>query len=427
MLSGRDDFLIGGGALGFGQGIGLLGGIFFSGTAVGVVGEGYVRGWSGAWLDVALGLGFAVLLFTLLDRLRASGHANVATLLQERFGPLAGSTSAWISTVSWVALLAAFVSAAARSLEGLTGWDEKTAVGATIPVLLLYALPGGMRAVAAINLIQLMVLFIFFIGLAFTLPSTAAGSVTDPPIPWGYMVALTMLSAPTTVVAPDVVLGVASLKDIATARRTIAVVSGGLVAGGFFLAYLGARARNVVEVANVDQVLPRLVNVTVPAFAGDAGLALLFGASLAGAVSELMVCTYLIDEGLNRSRPTTRSLGGARKKMLLIAAVGGGLAAAYPHVVDTVVIAFRMFVPAVVPQVVAALYGVRVGDGIVLASMVLGSAVSTAGWALFPGTEMSVADPVLWGVVVSVSLLAWGSRRSAAIASGLHGTYEATP
>ena len=65
-LRGPEDFLMGrrGSAC---TGIGLFGGIFLAATAVGIVGQGYRRGLAGAALDVALGVGFAILGLTLLD------------------------------------------------------------------------------------------------------------------------------------------------------------------------------------------------------------------------------------------------------------------------------------------------------------------------------------------------------------------------
>ena len=91
-LRGPADFLTGRRGLGVEQGIGLFGGIFLAATAVGIVGEGYRRGMAGAALDVALGLGFAILGLTLLraDASEPSCQPRRAAA-RASYGPVAGS------------------------------------------------------------------------------------------------------------------------------------------------------------------------------------------------------------------------------------------------------------------------------------------------------------------------------------------------
>ena len=76
-VRGREDFLMGRRGLGVAQGIGLFGGIFLAATAVGVVGQGYQSGVAGGALDLALGVGFAILGLVLLKRMRASNHETI--------------------------------------------------------------------------------------------------------------------------------------------------------------------------------------------------------------------------------------------------------------------------------------------------------------------------------------------------------------
>ncbi len=415
-LRGTDDFLIGGRDLGLAQGVGLLGGIFLAGTAVGVVGEGYVLGWTGAALDLALGLGFAILLITVLGRLRADGYASVSALIRHHYGPGAGALAALLAGGAWVVLLAAFIAAAGRALAGLTEWSETASIIVTVGVLFLYAMPGGMRAVAATNLGQLVVLVGFLIAVGVV---AAGRSQALPPLhvspAFGYLLGVTLLSAPTTVVAPDVILGVASLRDDATARRTLGIVVASLIGGGLLLALLGERAASLLHVAEPDRVLPALFRLTLPSPVDDLGLVVLFGASLAGAVSELMVCTYVFSEELEARRrglrPWGRDLRTARALMAAAGVLGGVLALFNPHVVDMVLMAFRIYVPAVVPQAIAGLLGARPSRW-VLASMLAGPAVSLSLLAIAPATAAGPLEPVLWGSLAAVALLLVGARRA---------------
>ena len=154
-LRGPGDFLMGRRGLGVAHGIGLFGGIFLAATAVGIVGEGYNRGVAGAALDVALGVGFAILGLTLLDRMRASPHASLAALLRAKYGPLAGAIGTVLVAGAWMIMLAGFVAAAGVALGQLTGWAQGPCIAITVVILLMYAMPGGMRAVTATNFVHL--------------------------------------------------------------------------------------------------------------------------------------------------------------------------------------------------------------------------------------------------------------------------------
>jgi Na+/proline symporter len=154
-LHGPEDFLMGRRGLGVAQGIGLFGGIFLAATAVGIVGQGYRRGVAGAALDVALGVGFGILGLTLLDRVRASPHASLAALLRAHYGPVAGAIGTVLVAGAWLIMLAGFVAAAGVALGQLTGWAGVACIAVTVAILLLYAMPGGMRAVTATNFAHL--------------------------------------------------------------------------------------------------------------------------------------------------------------------------------------------------------------------------------------------------------------------------------
>lgn len=412
-LEGLDDFLTGGRRLSVVQGVGLLGGIFLAGTAVGVVGQGYEFGWPGAGLDLALALGFAVLLFTLLPRLKTAGHASIGGLIRGHYGLRAGTLGAVVTGGSWLVLLGAFIVSAGRALSGMSGWSQTTSILITAVLLLAYAMPGGMKAVAATNLAQLVVLG----GLLLVVAVVAFGR--DPIIevdfeasaPAGYLIALVFLSAPTTVVAPDVILGVASVEDLRAARRTLLMVIILLTVGGLFLAVLGGRAAGLVSVAHPEGALPALMRLALPATLGLFGLLMLFGASLAGAVSELMVCTFLLNEELAIRRWTSTrgtDLTVVRLQMGVVTGVATVLAVINPEVVDMVLTAFRIFVPAIVPQTVLALVGFGVRPQFVLASMLVGPMVSLGVGTFAPQLELTILDPVLWGTLVSLLLLAAG-------------------
>lgn len=414
-LHGPRDFLMGRRGLGVAQGIGLFGGIFLAATAVGIVGEGYRRGVAGAALDVALGVGFGILGLTLLDRMRASHHASLAALLRARYGPVPGAIGTVLVAGAWMIMLAGFVAAAGVALGQLTGWAQGPCIAITLVILLLYAMPGGMRAVTATNFVHLAALAVL-IGALCVL---AAGHSAASPAParhasfsWGYVIGLLLVSAPTTVVAPDVMMGMSALRTRRSARTTLLLVVLLLACGGVVLALLGARADHLVSSGDADTVLPHLIDLLLPHGASQVALLVLFGAALTGAVAEVMVCTFILNDQITSRRATRGAeplgLTGIRLQMVGVAALAGAVALADPNVVGLVITAFRVFVPGIVPQAVLALLGREVRPGAVAASMVAGPLVCLILAEAWPGLRDTAADPVLWGTLVSVAILTAG-------------------
>lgn len=414
-LRGPGDFLMGRRGLGVAHGIGLFGGIFLAATAVGIVGQGYRHGVAGAALDVALGIGFAILGLTLLDRMRASHHASLAALLRAQYGPAAGAIGTVLVAGAWMIMLAGFVAAAGVALAQLTGWAQGPCIAVSVVILLLYAMPGGMRAVTATNFAHLAALGVLIAALcvlALGHSSVPSAPASHHSFAWGYVIGLLLVSAPTTIVAPDVMMGMSALRTRQTARITLLLVLLLLACGGVVLALLGVRADHLVSSGNSDNVLPDLIDLLLPHGAAQLALLALFGAALTGAVAEVMVCTFILNDQITSWRATHGAeplgLTGIRLQMVGVAALAGAVALADPNVVGLVITAFRVFVPGVVPQAVLALRGRSVRPGAVAASMVAGPLVCLTLAEAWPGLRDTAADPVLWGTLVSVAILTVG-------------------
>jgi Na+/proline symporter len=212
-------------------------------------------------------------------------------------------------------------------------------------------------------------------------------------------------------------MGVGALRTLAAARKTLALVVLLLTCGGLLLALLGGRAEHLLLAASSDDALPRLVSLLLPSAVAPAGLLVLFGAALTGAVAEVMVCTFILNEQVAARRRgrdgSVLGVAAIRLQMACIAMFSGGVALADPHVVALVLTAFRVFVPGLVPQAVLALLGQRTRASAVVASMILGPATSLAvAWAR-PGWQETLAEPALWGTLVAVGIMALGHLREA--------------
>ena len=134
----------------------------------------------------------------------------------------------------------------------------------------------------------------------------------------------------------------------------------------------------------------------------------MFGAALTGAVAEVMVCTFILDDQITSRRatrgaePLAPTLAIVRLQMVGVAALAGAVALADTQiVVGLVITAFRVFVPGIVPQAVLALLGRPARPGAVAASMIAGPLVSLIlAEASRRRWRDTAADPVLWGTLV---------------------------
>lgn len=315
---------------------------------------------------------------------------------------------------SWLIMLSGFMAAAGVALGQLSGWPYATSIAIAVVILLLYAVPGGMRAVTATNFVHLAALAALIAVLCVLAAGHAASGtpVHHVSSSWGYVVGLLLISAPTTVVAPDVMMGMSSLRSGLAARRTLALVVLLLACGGIVLALLGARASHLIPAASSDDVLPDLTDLLLPQGAARLGLLALFGAALTGAVAEVVVCTFILNEQITTWRAARGAgplgLTAIRLQMLAIAIIAGVIALADQNVVGLVVTAFRVFVPGVVPVAVLALLGREVRPAAVVVSMLAGPAVCLALATAWPALLQTPADPVLWGTLVAIVILAAG-------------------
>jgi hypothetical protein len=145
------------------------------------------------------------------------------------------------------------------------------------------------------------------------------------------------------------------------------------------------------------------------------GLLALFGAALTGAVAEVMVCAFILNEQTTNWRAVRGAgplgLTAIRLQMLVIAALAGVIALADPDVVGLVVTAFRVFVPGIVPVAVLALLGRDVRPGVAALSMLVGPAACLTLAAAWPSLRETPVDPVLWGTLLAIAILAAGRVR----------------
>jgi SSS family solute:Na+ symporter len=421
-VGGADDFFLAGGGTTFTRGLATLVLIFVGGGAVGVSGLGFANGLSGSLYYLAYCVGFAILAVTFLASLRMLSRVTIGEILGQRFGPNVARVSALVTLSAWVFLLASLLAGGGRVLEvtfGLAYWQG--VLVATL-VTVISAGMGGMVAVRAVSWAQagalvaaIAVLFIV------TLVSTGGWAPAFARLPVGFESALPasqvgvaysllLIIAPTTVVAPDVYLNVWSMVDARAARRAIWALVALVALCGVMLAFIGAAARLSFPHAAPEQALPLMANGLLPPVVAGVVVVALMGATVSGAVPETVVCAAMLTRdifvGWLRPLAGNRSiLMASRVSVVLVGLTALILAVRVQGVVDLALHAYRIFVPAIVPQVLAALFVPWVRPKAVMASMIVGPAVTVVQGVLLPNTLRTFADPVGPGILAAVLAL----------------------
>lgn len=419
-----DDFFVAGRRFGFARSIGTLASIFIGGSAIGLTGQGFRFGLAGGWYVWGYAGGFALLALTLLPAVRRLRQYTIADILGARFGEGARRLSSVVIFASWIFFLAAMMEAGGTVVAALLHIPLSLAVACAGAIFLSYAALGGMSSVTLVSSVQSAALFVcicvlFVLGMGrmsahggFTALAASPAAIAPVGL-WPYIFATVLIMGPTTVVGPDIYLSVWSMKDEGTARRTIWTVAGLLLLCGVMLSLLGGVARVLLPSLPPESSLPALSGLLLsPGFSGVA-MIIFMAATMSAAVPEVVVCSSILTRDIYHSwlRPranTGELLLASRVNTLLVGVMGGALALAIPGVVTLSLWAYRIFVPAIVLQVIAALAWNRASTVTVLTSMVAGPGVTVVTAILFPSSLMTYVDPVVPGIVVTFAVLLVG-------------------
>lgn len=428
-----DDFFVAGRRLGYFLSVGTMCALFVGGSAIGVAGMGHDYGIGAVWYYIAYGVGFVALAQTFVVPLRAMNQYTVADIFGVRYDKRVHIVSTVITFFAWIFFFAAFVVAGARVVEALLGWDLYIAILVTAGIFTIYTSVGGMWAVTMTDFVQFVILFagIFVIfpvgmnavgGIGTLFANTPPENVSIIPIMdgsmmkgLGYVVATMFLTASTGIVAPDVFIRVWCAKDNKTAKQTLWTTALLIVVFAFMLAMLGMAAKIMAPDIAHEMALPWMVKELLPAGISGLVLVALMAAAISGAVPELVVCSSILARDvyqrfINPKADEVKLLKASRLLTFSVGAIGMVLAMILPGFMDLTYNCYRIFVPAIAPACIAAFYSKRTTSTSALWSMITTIIVVVFMMIFMPQTFLTFADPVIIGLIVSISTLLIANR-----------------
>ncbi len=423
-----DDFFVAGRRLGLTFCVGTMCALFVGGSAIGIAGMGHDYGIGAVWYYLAYSIGFIILAVTFVVPLRAMNQYTVSDIFAIRFDERCRLFSSIITFFSWIFFFAAFIIAGARVVEALLGWNFAFAILVTAGLFTIYTSVGGMWAVTMTDLVQFVIIIValvimFPIGIHAVGGFEALFAATPPEnlsfIPdldgnfmtgLGYVVATLILTAPTGVIAPDIFIRVWCAKDDRTAKNTLIITAILVAIFAFVLVFLGMAAYTLVPDYEHEMSLPWLVQELLPRGISGFVLVALMSAAISGAVPELVVCSSILARDvyqrfLNPNADEKKLLTVSRWLTFFVGIAGMALALKLPGFMDLTYNCYRIFVPTVLPACAAAFYSKSTTSTSALWSMITSVIVVAYMMIFMPETNLTFADPVIIGLIVSVSTL----------------------
>ncbi len=373
------------------------------------------KGLPALWLDLAGALGLLLLGALLAPRLRATGATTISEVVGRAYGPAVRRIAAVLVIAAEIVWFALLTQATQTVVAAVTPWDPVRVLVLTAALFVLYTALGGQRAVVGTDLLQLALMALGLLGVAFPLalaalretpaPAALLTFPTGPAFSGTDVVALLVLVGLPHLVGSDVWAKVLSARDGRAARRAALFAAGAKLAFGLATCAvaLAGVARGVG--GPPAQIFPR----TVFLLAGPALAPLLLVALLATMQSSADSVLLSAAAATAHDLVPGSSVRLARAAVVVYGAAGLAVAVLLSDLIETFRLGYTLFASGLIlPTLAAFVPGVRVERRFAAAAMLLGGAAAMAERFL----HVAGVDPVLAGTGVNAAVLALGLRRA---------------
>ena len=372
----------------------------------------YQHGLAGIWMDLAGCLGYLLLGLLLARSVRRTGVCSMAELVGLRYGPGVRRAVALVvvlAELAWLALLARSLAAVlAPALPMVAPWQL---MAAALVVVVLYTVGGGQFAVSYTDVVQILVMVVGLCVLAPLASARAVGAEQLAALRWDFPVSSSfgwsqvgsflVLTGLPHMVGSDIYAKVLSARDGRTARAgalLAALLKVMFAMAIAFVALCGTRLLGPLE--RPDQLLALVIEQTLPAPMAALVIVAMVATLMSSADQVLLSAVTMVGNDLLPGRAVIRP------SALLFGLLAWCLAWLFPSVIDLMKVAYTVFASGLALPVLASIpAGLKLPRTSVLASILAGGAT---GGGLHIAKLLGLtlpADPVIWGVSVSLLCL----------------------
>ena len=393
-------------------------------AVIGAVDSGARLGGASSWFMLVGALGLLALI-PFAGRAYSHGKYALPDLVENLYGKGPRLVASLVIPVAWTGIVAAQIIAAAKLLMTFTPLSYTAAAVIAATVFTGYTLAGGQLSILRTDFLQACLIILGLLLVAgFALFGGGSGvearSLSEilqqaPAFPFNTNFTpldlfLLILTYGTTYTAgPDIFSRMFCAKDIATAKKAVAMAAATLVPVAFvigFLAVYGVGLENVqgARITSIaSQVLPAPL---IPLIALALLSVVLSSADTTLLSSSVIICRlFRLGEGGRISR--------ARLVILLNGVVALLLALVFTDIIGTLLLALAVYAGAFTVPILWGLLGLRAKPKFVAAAIVAGGALALAGKLCPAGMLGSHTGDILMisAFAVNAAILALGRKR----------------
>ena len=393
-------------------------------AVIGAVDSGARLGGASSWFMLVGALGLLALI-PFAGRAYSHGKYALPDLVENLYGKGPRLLASLVIPVAWTGIVAAQIIAAAKLLMTFTPLSYTAAAVIAATVFTGYTLAGGQLSILRTDFLQACLIILGLLLVAgFALFGGGSGvearSLSEilqqaPAFPFNTNFTpldlfLLILTYGTTYTAgPDIFSRMFCAKDIATAKKAVAMAAATLVPVAFvigFLAVYGVGLENVqgARITSIaSQVLPAPL---IPLIALALLSVVLSSADTTLLSSSVIICRlFRLGEGGRISR--------ARLVILLNGVVALLLALVFTDIIGTLLLALAVYAGAFTVPILWGLLGLRAKPKFVAAAIVAGGALALAGKLCPAGMLGSHTGDILMisAFAVNAAILALGRKR----------------
>jgi SSS family solute:Na+ symporter len=378
----------------------LVATIFGASSTMGIIGLGYLRGFTAAWWSLVGAVALLVFGLTLAGRIRKLGVYTLPDILKQAYGNMVAVPAAILIVVAWSGILAAQMIAGATLLSGVLPLEYTTALMMVTAVFVVYTFWGGQLSVVKTDTWQLMLfLGALLASFAFVVLATKSsigslfGSaprghlsfpVSDTFGWYDVLVFYPLIIGLPYLVGPDIYSRVLCARDDSVARRSALISAMAIIPISLVLAALGVLLRELYPGIAQEAALPAAIDQLIPA--GLAGLiatgflaAIMSSADTTLVSASTILSLNVVAAGTEMAR--ARQLVTTRVAVLGVGLGAGVIAAFQQGIISSLLLAYTIFVGGVVIPTLGSFYRspLRITPAGAMSAVIVGGSVAILG------------------------------------------------
>ena len=356
-----------------------------SSVVIGMAGRGYRMGLPGAWWLLVGAAGLFILGFFLARKVRSFGGYTLPELIERQYGATTSMVASLLIVVAWIAVIAAQIVAAGKTLAVLLPYDSSVLMVIAAFVFVLYTALGGQYSIIRTDFLQFGILTIGILvslglvlnrsggisGLTAALPPEYLSFPVNASFGWYELILFLILTGSTYVVGPDIYSRLFCARNEKTAKLS-AVLAGSIAIPIAFLIVLTGMGALVLfpdlpslhpdlsTVQASELAFPTIIQDVLPVGISGLVMAALLAAIMSSADTCLLTTSTILSVDIyKRIFPQTTD-----RRILLISRIGIAIIGAFAllvalslkGIISSLFLAYTIFTSGIVIPVIAGFY-----------------------------------------------------------------------